>query len=57
MQINASNIPYLPSITCIYNGSTLSDTIVYIRNCIDTWSRVLVLREALEYICKNLASM
>ena len=36
MQINASNIPYLPSITCTYNCGALSITLVYIRNCIDT---------------------
>ena len=36
MQINASNISYLPSITCAYNGSALSATLAYIRNCIDT---------------------
>ena len=36
MQINASNISYLPSIICAFNGSALSITFVYMRNCIDT---------------------
>ena len=36
MQINASNISYLPSTSCVFNGSALSVTLVYIRNSIDT---------------------
>ena len=36
MQINASNISYLPSITHTFNGNALSITLVYTKNCIDT---------------------
>ena len=36
MQINASNISYLPYITHAYNGSALGTTLAYIRSCIDT---------------------
>ena len=42
MQINSSNISYLPSITCIYNASGCSATLTYIRNGIDTKRRSFI---------------